>query len=96
MPNEEAYVTVGPLHPFPTPAPRWSGPVPPADSSASPVNSNVDPNMMVDGQNRAVEAQNVPAMHDDIGLHAPVVAAEDNATEIANAFEDRYEPVSLL
>jgi len=52
--------------------------------------------MMVDGQSRAADAQNVPAMHDDIGLHAPVVAAEDNATEIANAFEDRYEPVSLL
>ena len=96
MPNEEAYVTVGPLHPFPTPTPRWTGHVSLADSSASLVNSNAGSNMMVDGQNRAVEAQNVPAMHDDIGLHAPVVAAEDNATEIANAFEDRYEPVSLL
>lgn len=58
MSDEEAYVTVGPLHPFPTLAPYWSGPVPPTDSSASPANSNAGgSNMVVDGQHRVVEAQ---------------------------------------
>lgn len=28
LPDEEAFVTMGPLHPMPAPAPRWSGPVP--------------------------------------------------------------------
>jgi len=37
LPDEEGFVTIGPLHPFPTPAPRWEGPVPPANPNASPV-----------------------------------------------------------
>jgi len=48
-------VTIGPLHRFPTPAPRWEGPVPPANPSASPVlsaagGSNSPKNKEADGQ----------------------------------------------
>lgn len=47
--DEEAYVTVGPLHPQPPQPPRWMGPVPPADSDATPIGSNNGSDMHVDG-----------------------------------------------
>lgn len=52
--DEEPYVTSRPLHPIPTPAPHWMGPVPPAASSANPENSNAggSNNMIVDVQGR--------------------------------------------
>lgn len=43
-PEEEAYITEGPLHPLPMQPPRWNGPSSPADTAATPVGSNADPN----------------------------------------------------
>ena len=40
LPDEEGFVSTGPLHPRPEFAPHWDGPVPPADPNATPVNSN--------------------------------------------------------
>jgi len=36
LPDEEAYVTTGPLHPMPPQPPRWIGPIAPARSDATP------------------------------------------------------------
>lgn len=45
-------MTIGPLHPFPTPVPHWIGPVPLAFfTSDSPAKSNAGgSNMVVDNQ----------------------------------------------
>ena len=42
LPDEEAVVTQGPLHPMPVQAPRWTGPGPPGRSDASPAGSQAD------------------------------------------------------
>lgn len=92
LPDEEAFVTTGPLHPFPTPAPRWNGPVPPAASDASPANSNTGgSNMLVDnrfGGNR----QGAQAQMDADGS----VKSAEKTPEMVRVFDDRYEPDYLL
>jgi len=49
LPDEEACVTKGPLHPIPPPPPRWSGSDPPAANDEIPAESNVGSAMNVDG-----------------------------------------------
>lgn len=46
--DEEAYVTVGPLHPLPPQPPRWMGPMPPAATSTPRAGSNGN-NLNMDG-----------------------------------------------
>jgi len=82
LPDEEGFVTIGPLHPFPTPAPRWEGPVPPANPNASPVlsvagGSNSPNNKEDAGQERVQD----PEAKDDVTENIPFV------------FEDRYQPI---
>lgn len=48
MQDDEAFVTVGPLHPQP-PQPGWMGPVPPAGSNATLVGSNNGSAINLDG-----------------------------------------------
>jgi hypothetical protein len=69
LPDEEAYVIVGPLHPLPPQPPRWMGPIPPALSDATPeafnVGGNVDMQVDRDAQARdeaveeVAETQNI-------------------------------------
>lgn len=47
--DEEAFVTVGPLHPVPPQAPHWMGLVPPARSDTTPAGSNNGNGMNIDG-----------------------------------------------
>lgn len=95
LPDEEAFVTIGPLHPFPTAAPRWNGPVPPAASNTSPANSNAGgPNIMVDNQNGAA-GQNAQAQEDNVIVDVYEKSAE-KTPEVVRVFDDRYELVSLL
>lgn len=49
LPDKEAFVAEGPLHPVPPQTPHWSGPVPPAPSDATPVESSAGSAMNVDG-----------------------------------------------
>jgi hypothetical protein len=42
--DEDAYVTVGPLHPIPPQPPRWMGPAAPAGSTNVQVGSNIEGN----------------------------------------------------
>lgn len=111
MPDEEAFVTAGPLHPIPTLAPRWIGPVPPADSSDSPANSNAGgSNMRVDVQIHGTAAPVAVAEQAEVtatgnvtaGTAPPavvdtvIIADSVKTPEVVRVFEDRYEPVSLL
>lgn len=49
LPDEEGFVTVGPLHPMPPQPPRWSRPTPPARYGTTPAASNVgDVGMQID------------------------------------------------
>jgi hypothetical protein len=49
MQDEEAFVTVGSLHPLPPEMPRWMGTAPPARSNATPAGSNAGSAMTMDG-----------------------------------------------
>jgi hypothetical protein len=63
--DEEAFVTVGPLHPRPPQPPRWMGPVPPAGSNTTSIGSNNNGNNMnIDG-GRATGGQQQFA-HEDL------------------------------
>lgn len=55
--DEEAFVTVGPLHPHPPQPPRWMGPVPPASSDTTPIGSNNGNHMHIDGGGAASRQQ---------------------------------------
>lgn len=66
--DEEAYITVGPLHPRPPQPPRWLGPVPSANSDATPVGSNNGSAMNVDGGGPAGRWQQQLAPLDPVGL----------------------------
>lgn len=57
LPDPDAPVLVGPLHPMKPDGPRWDGPIPPAGSDLTPANSNVDNLVMqVDGAGNGVHA----------------------------------------
>lgn len=45
LPDEEAYVTTGPLYPMPPQPPHWIGPIAPAHSDATSGASNVGGNV---------------------------------------------------
>jgi hypothetical protein len=49
LPDEEAFVSVGPLHPQPPELPRWLGPIPLAASNDPPAGSNNAMNIDGDG-----------------------------------------------
>jgi hypothetical protein len=84
LPDEEGFVTIGPLHRFPTLAPHWEGLVPPADSSAKPVIS------IAGGSNnpKDKEAKTLGSKH---GLEAE--DGDGGAIPNALIFEDRYQPI---
>ena len=50
--DEDAFVTVGPLHPTPPQAPRWMGPADPTGSGTTPRGSNSAGNMQLDDGGR--------------------------------------------
>jgi len=83
LPDEEGFVTIGPLHPFPTPAPRWEGPVPPANPSASPILSATG------GSNSPKGKEEGQGMKQ--GLEAEV--GEPGPVAVASIFADRYQPI---
>jgi len=69
--DEEAFVTVGPLHPQP-PQPRWMGPVPPARSDATPVGSN-------NGEAMNVDAGGPSRWQEHLAPHDTVAVAQNAA-----------------
>lgn len=69
LPDEDAFATIGPLHPVPPQPNRWNGPTPPAGSDVTPAASNAggEVNMIIDeggaGQNgnAHVDAATIPS-----------------------------------
>lgn len=61
-PEEEAYVTAGLLHPYPPEFPRWTGPLPPARSDATPADSQTH------GSNMVVDAVGVAAENEEAAV----------------------------
>jgi len=83
LPDEEGFVTIGPLHPFPTPAPRWEGPVPLANPNASPILSATGGSNSPKGKD---EGQGMKQ-----GLEAEI--GEPGLVADATVFGDRYQPI---
>ena len=65
--DEDAFITVGPLHPTPPQAPRWMGPAAPAGSGTTPRGSNSGGNMQVDGGERGRWQQQTARVDADPG-----------------------------
>ena len=83
LPDEEAVVTQGPLHPMPVQAPRWTGPGPPGRSDASPAGSQADnatdvklEDATAEGIEPAVRVEEVEVANQGIQLPEKIVAIE--------------------
>jgi hypothetical protein len=95
--DEDAFITVGPLHPTPPQAPRWMGPADPAGSGTTPRGSNSAGNMQVDDGDRGrwqqksapIEADPDRTISEDLELNPnltnnPVSKLPDVATATPN------------